>query len=158
MPDFTIVSQNSEEDLRRAASADRVEAAVQELATNILRIARGAGKPERLIDHAVRYVEAARDFFQAHGCWPVPELHDYLDIERKLSVHEPRERAWCRGEDLMVRGALQVAASRLAGQRTQESAGQSEMFEGLYIIEKQREENRKAVSQRVTKPKPRARK
>jgi len=157
MPDLTIVSQNSEADIQRSATEDRVEAAALALATNILRIVRGAGKPERLIDHTLDYVKCAQAFYEAHGRWPVPELHQCLGIDRVFSVEETRKREWCRGEDLMVRGALQVAASRLAGQRTQESAGRSEMFDGLYIIERQREENRKAVRQHSVKPKLRRR-
>ena len=41
----------------------------------------------------------------------------------------------------MIAGSLQMAASRLAGQPTQERAGESEMFKGFYEIEKIREEN-----------------
>lgn len=155
MPDLSIVSERSEADLRRTAAAYQVEGAVQQLATNILRIARGAGKPERLIDHTIAYVKAAQEFFETHGRWPVPELHGYLDIHTGFTTDDARRQAWYHGEDLMVREALQVAASRLAGQLTQERAGHTEMFEGLREIERQLDEYRKAVTQRSVKPTPR---
>lgn len=52
----------------------------------------------------------------------------------------------------MVAGGLQIAASQLLAQNTQERAGESEMFDGLRIIEKQRSENAAARTPKLRKP------
>jgi hypothetical protein len=51
---------------------------------------------------------------------------------------------WEDGIRQMVAGGLQVAASQLLEQRTQEQAGERELFDGLRVIERQRSENRAA--------------
>jgi len=41
-----------------------------------------------------------------------------------------------------MRGGLQVAASRLVGQRTQENRGQTEMMDGVRALDRIREDRR----------------
>lgn len=48
-------------------------------------------------------------------------------------------------------GAMQIVASRLVDQATQAAAGNRQMFDALYEIEKMREENRKGTAARRPK-------
>jgi hypothetical protein len=48
-----------------------------------------------------------------------------------------------RAEHAIVRGSLQIAASRLLDQRTHETAGEDEMYKGLYELEAIRAGRRK---------------
>jgi hypothetical protein len=61
---------------------------------------------------------------------------------------------WEDAVQQMIAGGLQAAASQLLGQLTQERAGEQEMFDGLRIIERQREENHAATMKKSAKRTP----
>jgi hypothetical protein len=55
-------------------------------------------------------------------------------------------------EERIIRGVLQVVASRLVHQRTQEAAGDSEMYDGIRSLENLRAEARKAQAKAARGP------
>jgi hypothetical protein len=127
-----IVAENSEADLARERATEEVRWALQDMAANLLRVVRGAGRPHEVGLQAGRLIEALAAYREVAGMFP----HAY-DLTRFLSVNRDEEmlarcskdeRARAYEEERVVRGALQVAASRLAGQKTQEAAGHHEML------------------------------
>lgn len=142
-----IVSSNSAADIACHRAKDRVAEALRELAANMLRVTRGAGRSYELKAQAEALTKAMQDHWDACGVWPSSdELDRALSIaqERDLEALSDREYEWASSQEKMVRGALQVAASTLLGQRTQRAAGQREMFDGLTGVERIRAENRRA--------------
>lgn len=122
---------NAERDSARQHAAEAVEAQLQDFAANLFRVVRGAGKPHEIGEQAARLVEAYEDFQSAVGRNPSPELITgaFADDERRPRDAEGLLRE--HGERMIIFGALQILASRLVGQRTQESAGYSQMYDGI---------------------------
>jgi hypothetical protein len=162
-----VVSENSERDLAILRAGENVEDALRPLAADILRVARGAGRPEEILRLAAKLVVAAEDYRSVAGDHPIELLAAVL---RGWSQLDPGEGAqWQRSnaERRMVRGALQHVASQLLDQRTHATAGRDELYDGLIEIEGLRAEARRQVraaerlakaarARRKRKPGPRA--
>ncbi|RUM21510.1 hypothetical protein EFD56_03240 [Rhizobium phaseoli] len=158
-PHIRLAVENDQRELDRRNAELDLHWPLKRLAANVIRIVRGAGRPEELGRQCADVVQAYRDYHEALGEWPSSYLiGDTLSI-RHREYRAKTDRAW-EWEDAihqMVAGGLQVAASQLLGQNTQQRAGESEMFDGLRVIEKQRSENAAARMQKP-KPKPKAKK
>jgi len=104
------------------------------MAANLIRVVRGAGKPFEIAENAQTFIQALVKYREVAGDLDVMDqfpamlsfgAKDYL----KLNLDEANlEKA--RGEERAIRGALQIAASRLLGQTTQVRAGEDELSDG----------------------------
>lgn len=141
--------------------------AVRECAANMLRVIRGAGKPHELLLQMKKVIDSAVKFQELHGYWPDDVIAGKLRLDDER--HECLER--CRAGDLSQAavdrwrtdgtldemsaeyitfcGALQIIASRMIGQKTQESAGDSEFHHGLRELEEIRERRRRQVVEEI---------
>jgi hypothetical protein len=100
------------------------------------------------------------EYRAAVGHYPSPEeISDALNIDHDREVMARMSKdsmAWIRAEESVVSGCLQIAASRLLGQSTQEAAGSHEMYDGVIELEGLRSENRKRwAPQKASKGEPR---
>jgi hypothetical protein len=146
-----IVSEKSEADLARERASDQVAWKIRELTANLLRITRGAGKPDEITMQMNDLAAATQGFWDAFGLSPYAD-----EFPRALDVSNDPEttRQW-RAEDRyrddaeerIIRGVLQVVASRLVRQKTQETIGRHEMYDGINALEDIRAEARKARAQ-----------
>lgn len=128
-----IVSENSAEDLARFEAERQVDLALRELAANVLRVVRGAGRPYELDRQAIAFAEACEAYREAVGHYPASEgLGAALHVREILEPGKwgEQEHEFAEAREAMIRGGLQIAASRLLGQPTQERAGESELFDG----------------------------
>lgn len=145
-----IVSDQSPEELaaerlRRAKedAKDDFDRAIRALAINILRITRGAGKPYDVGHQVGTLAEAMRAHWDAFSYWP-----DEADFQRALSYEDEREAEYGPRQqradalETIMRGSLQVVASRLAGQQMQIRAGEAELLDGLREYDIWRSESR----------------
>lgn len=149
-----LASDNSD----TALAAERIRQALhwqlRELTANLMRICRGAGKP-REVEEQIGSIAA---MFAEHrrvvgGGWPPVDVGAMLYLFGRRDHYEKlSERTLTRAlaQNTIVRGSLQIAASELLDQRTQVTAGEYEMLNGLRVIEKQRAEN--AVGRHKPKP------
>ena len=121
--------------------------ALREMAANMLRIIRGAGKSYELLAQMKKTIDSAIKFQGLHGHFP--QVSNYLEIEDKhQKIIERRhagdidqasiDRWWKDGtfekmiaEHTIMCGAFQAVASQLIGQRTQENAGERELHDGI---------------------------
>jgi hypothetical protein len=132
--------------------------AIRDCAANMLRIVRGAGKSYEILHQMQTVIEAAVKFQKAHGHWPSSD-----SIQRELALHDDYEQQLERQQEgklsqetidrwredgmfdrmyakhVMCKGALQIAASGLIGQDTQQRAGESELQQGIRLLEDARE-------------------
>lgn len=147
-----IVSSNTDTEIATERALQRIDWPLRELAANIMRIIRGAGKPEYLVDHLVSVLEAISQYQSVAG--GNPSGHDYykiLDLDRCHTEGFLGARGeWDYAIRDMVEGGLQHAASELLGQGTQEAAGRRQIFQGLTVIEGIREKNRREVMAAAT--------
>jgi hypothetical protein len=143
-----IVSEKSEADLARERASDRVGWKLRELTANLLRITRGAGKPEEIMRQMNGLTAAIQSFWEAVGLSPyADEFSRALDVSNDLETKRhwrPEDRYRDDAEERIIRGVLQIVASRLVHQRAQETIGRSEMYDGINAIEDIRAEERKA--------------
>jgi hypothetical protein len=174
MPDFSIIKgggpdkeerekqeREREQQRTREWTERDVTGAICEVAANILRIIRGAGKPYSLLLEMKRTIDAAVKFQEAHGYWPDHVMANTLRLEpeheRILKGHKEGRFGqevvdhWMaddKFEKTMAEyaiqcGALQIIASDLLGQIPQRAAGDREFHEGLFAWADKREERRR---------------
>jgi hypothetical protein len=159
-----LVAQTSEKDLAMRCASDCIAREIIDLTANLVRVGRGAGRPEdieRQIRELLRWVDAFRNA-AGHGPWPevfADSLRRAWD-QADVASSDDDVDAFHHAERLVVRGALQVFASRLLGQNTQIQTGHNEMYDGIIKIGELRTrwQSPTVNTQRPTLAKPRTRK
>lgn len=133
-----IVSNNTQAEISRKKDLDDISFCLIDLAANILRVIRGAGRPEEICMQIINTAARLKDFKSDHGYGPSSnEVFDMLYLLRAYRNGEPlKDRAIA--DHTIICGALQIAASTLLGQNTQASAGHREMYEGLIEVQRLR--------------------
>jgi hypothetical protein len=145
-----LVSSNSPDDLAKEKAKQKTErarhdvmAALVQLTANLLRVTRGAGRPGAIIPMAMEFIEACAEYRNAAGLNPAPEyLAEALMWQRDFEYimrFDEFNQAHIEADEKMARGALQIVASRLLGQNTQESAGHNELYQGMHEWEEIRD-------------------
>ncbi|CUS43898.1 MAG: hypothetical protein V4610_12590 [Pseudomonadota bacterium] len=130
-----LVSERSETVIAQEAAATSVASAVRELTANLILVSRGAGKARDVGGQALALIESFQEYHDAFGRLPGQELTEFLDHDRLWGDVD-----WSRFDDdyadrhfatiKMVRGALQMTASSLQGQRSDYLAGERELHDG----------------------------
>jgi len=155
-PTLKLVAENSQTKIDTEYAQQIVNRALIELAANIIRVVRGAGRPEDIIRQCADVVNAAVSFDDKSGRWVSPyAIASAIHLEHDQIVDY--ETYWA-GRQLamrrMIRGSLQVAASKLLDQRLQIDQGQREMNDAYTELERLHEELRKerAAKARAARP------
>lgn len=142
---FRVISTNSEEDLAVQRARDELNWPLRDLAANMIRVARGAGKPAQLYEQMIDVVRTMKAYLDhRHGEHLEADIREALEIATSPPDNY-RDDGWSSAERRIVRGSLQVAASKLVCQAPQEAAGKNEIMEGYYAIERIRDANRAAA-------------
>lgn len=148
-PHLRLAVENDRKEIDRERAKRDIEWPLRDLAANIIRVVRGAGKSYDIANQCALVIKAFHQYREQVGCWP-----SSWEIDQALSIREETENptyddAWERehARDSIIRGALQVTASRLVGQNTQEQRGRSEMMDGVRELEHIREEARKRMAE-----------
>ena len=130
-------------------SATAVRDALKELTANLMRIARGAGRPDLIMTQT----QALSGLFAAYREIAGQDLptEDLAAALRLAEIPEDDEAVWSdwdRAVRAMVQGALQVAAAELLAQHAQATAGRKELFTGYRNIEKLHSRQLRRLSRR----------
>ena len=150
-----VVSEQSEEEIRRRKTREALAPRLRVLAANMLRVVRGAGKPLELLRQMEACSAAIRDYAEAHGCLPSVQLfNQMLDCESTWREYRPWieedrkkfEAEWAASGETdrkdairKIRNAsLQATASMLLDQSTQLSVAENDMCAGVDMFEKAR--------------------
>jgi hypothetical protein len=167
MADLQLVSERSAKEVECHNAAADMSWPLRVLAANLLRIIRGAGKPDELEGQCENALAAMQAYLGATGSFPSPHIAHLLRMStrRTRAIGAGRateadiERWNANGEnaredalETICRGALQMVASGLVGQLPQENAGESEIYRGLVVIEELREANRRAAADAARVP------
>jgi hypothetical protein len=164
-----IVSDQSEDDIRRRDTRRGLVWPLRELAANILRIVNGAGKPWELSDQFRACHDAIREYVEAHDALPPDyEVQEILDCDRawhrirpgaeERRAEEPKLEKWQDDSEiereialrLIRKGALQMVASRLLQQIPQQGRGEQDLHNGMRMLERANEQRRKSQAKRKT--------
>lgn len=152
-PKLTIASSKTQEELELAHGLEFIDTLVRNLAGNIIRVIRGAGEPTRLFDqilsihNAIGQLPAGTTVGTVNGAI-VQALDGGLGTEE--GEFEDAVRA-------IERGALRTVAARLMDQSAQVAAGDHDLWEGVYRLERAREASSRRAERQGRKVKPRTR-
>jgi len=137
-----IIASNSEAELGARLALGDLSFNLRELAANMLRVVRGAGRPENLGRQMAEVVALYARYRDQAGAYPSNyDIHQAISLRSEGNARKHTDK-WSHAIDDIVQGSLQIAASQLLGQSTQEAAGESELMEGVARIEAIREANR----------------
>lgn len=147
-----LVSSQSQDDIRRATSLERIKVRLRGMLANMLRVQRGAGRPYSIFNDIVDTAIALSDHYREFGDIGEAFFSNSIDLdvcfaervggEERVRQINLAKSDFDLGQDIMVRGAMQIIASQLLGQMTQESAGDKELFQGFEMVERERAKNR----------------
>jgi hypothetical protein len=140
-PDTDIANENSGSEFDRNVADGQVSYMLRTLAANIIRVARGTGKPHEICLHAAEFLKAVREYHEVFGHFPSS------DGIAEVLLQPPRSDLLARSESegsevLIMHGCLQIVASRLLGQMTHLAIGEHEMYRGIRELEKARAQER----------------
>jgi hypothetical protein len=148
-PPIRIVSEQTEKDIERNRTREEVGFVLREMAANLLRIIRGAGKGYHLMGEMIACVKAFQDFHDAHGHWP-----DSYSIQKALEFDEvpsppldAPDSHWdewnvTNAEMNVCKASLRIAAARLLEQKLQEDHGHNDLRAAIDGLERAREKRR----------------
>lgn len=149
-PRPTLASQNDEADLRKRRLIDELDWPTRELMSNMLRVMRGAGKPHYLVNQVMQLavaIEAAGEVSNSWGLWSEMEQ----TLQSVFKADYPDDIFWS-AEEMIVRGSLQIVASRLVYQHPQACMGERERDEGCRRLELIHERNRQEIQASLRPP------
>jgi len=136
MANLRVVAETSKEAIERKRVTDALEAPLEHLAANVMRIVRGAGKPELLLRQMSDLLELAAEYKAV--CGHLPRAHDIASILHASRDQDPDELEFERqfAFDVICRGALQKLAARIMDQPLQVQSGEQEMSHGIEMLER----------------------
>jgi hypothetical protein len=127
------------------------------MTANLLRVTRGAGRPGAIVMLAGEFIEACVEYRSLAGTYPPSEiLSQMLEWQRDFEYiqrFDDFNQTHILADEMMARGALQIVASRLLGQNTQESAGHHELYNGMRDWEEIRDRRNSEMFRSATKQK-----
>jgi hypothetical protein len=138
-----VVDENSEADIARQQAKWRVDTARRNLAGNLIRVVRGAGRAWDLPQQTQELLQAFIEYQEAAGHLPSSQEMEKalsIDIDRdQLDSTDGEYRAKVAAREMIIGGALRMAAARILDQRLQVVAGEKEFDDGLRYLEQARE-------------------
>ncbi|MBC6718880.1 hypothetical protein H9Q09_22180 [Aurantimonas sp. DM33-3] len=142
-PKPRLVVENDGAAFRAEWAKRSIQSPLRDLAANLMRITRGAGKPHEVGGQCSAVLEAFTEYRGEVGTWPSSwEIQEALELDRPSTSLSDEALEWETGIRAMMYGSLQIAASQLLGQKPQRVAGERELLEGLRPIEERRARSR----------------
>lgn len=142
-PNLHVVSTRTPKEIAQERLGLNVRWQLRELAANLMRVTRGAGKAYMIGRQCAELLEAYDEYFNQVGHYPsdheLATMLDPIDDDEFLDALDDENREMEIAQREMVDGALQITASKLVGQMTQQRAGESQMMDGLRSFVKARE-------------------
>jgi hypothetical protein len=135
-PRRTIAAIRSRRFEQRRCRAN-VENVLCRLTANLLRVTRGAGRAHEIAQQAIDFLKACKESHAQVGYYPAAEFPQMLDTAPELDRPDLNHAV-----HRIVSGALQIIASRLLDQKTQERAREDELYNGIRALERARAESR----------------
>lgn len=142
-----VVSKNSEADIVKHEALNSLNWRLRELAGNLLRMIRGSGGTHLIGIQAKALVDAIVSYHEKVGAYPAAhEIAAPLSIAHEPEVIEGMDEEACEevhAQQAVIRGALQLAASRLLVQPLQGLRGERDMERGMRRYAEARSEKRR---------------
>lgn len=153
-----LVSDQTDDDIRRRAAKAQLIEALSQHAANLLRVVRGAGKPRQIVEDLTFCAHAFDEYRRAHQreaeAEVVASAFDIRDLSHYRGQATAEDRArWLEEGTLAVEEArqhiilasLQIVASRMLDQRPQMERGEEQLSQALRAFFEAKE-NRKRIA------------
>ncbi len=155
MPDLRVVSERSEQEIKKQEAAAALKQALTALTANLIRIVRGAGKPDFIAEHLRDVAVAYANYcdIDVRGV-PADVIRDMLRFEMS-ELPENQDRVdMIIAEHAICRAGLQVAASALVQQDRQRDNGLLDLHRALDLRDRFRaaRERQRRKEAKLTKP------
>jgi hypothetical protein len=160
MPDLKVVSERSAAEMRQQEATRALKATMTSLTGNLIRIVRGVGKEELVLEQVRNFAHAYTAFVDAHGHEaPAGLFNELLQFEQPELPENDELADTILSEYAICRSALQVVASSLLDQERQQGNALSQLRLRLQMWEDERRARRKkrghpAPRKRSINPKP----
>lgn len=143
-PKLTVASETDAADLEKAQAERELSWETREMAANLLRVIRGAGRPYELPQQIINLGEHILETHKTARAWAIwSAMEEALQSAMPDFFDAPEHEAHI---GVIAQGSLQFVASRLLHQRAQEAAGEREIESG--IEERERYFNREREKRR----------
>jgi hypothetical protein len=160
LPDLTVVSERSAEEIKKQRATLELKFALANLTANLIRIVRGAGKPDRVFDDIDGLTGTYNDYCIAFGRPPDgPVVSALLDFNPEQDHPNDDRLDEIQIENAVCRDALQIVASSLVDQRIHRERALHELQTHLrqFVDVRERTKKRRArargvVSRQSQKP------
>jgi len=114
--------------------------ALRELTANLLRVVRGAGRPNQIGRQAVELIAQFKLFYKAHGHYPMSARYsDYLGLfssSEKVASLSAIDKDRVVAEQRLIKASLQIVASDLIHQRVQKSVAENDFYQAFNEMSK----------------------
>lgn len=159
-PPIRVVSEVSKKDIEKNRVKKELEHTLRNMAANLLRIIRGAGKSYDLPNNLVDCLDAYRAFEAAHGHFPdehtVITALDPDEGNKKILGDDSTDLEWslweiAASEDAITMASLQIVASMLVHQRLQETRARNDLNQSIRAMDRYRAQMQ-ALRAAKTKP------
>jgi hypothetical protein len=152
LADLRVVSERSAEEIKKQEATQALKAALVNLTGNLIRVVRGAGKPDRIIEQLHAVAVSYTEYSDAHGGEADSSVYrEMLRFETpELPERDDRARA-VLAEHAICRTALQVVASTMLEQERQQLNALGELRNRLREAEERLFTERKERARAVRK-------
>jgi hypothetical protein len=158
LSDLAVVSERSAEDIIKQRATLALKFSLINLTANLIRVVRGAGKPDRIVDYIDGFVDAFNEYYKVIGHAPTGAmLSDLIRFPDRADLKLDDDRLdEMLLEDAICRSALQMVASTLMEQRIhqEEALGELQGHLRRFVDVRERAKKRRARTRRAAAPKP----
>jgi hypothetical protein len=158
VPDLRVVAERSAKEIKKQKAAGALKAALADLAANLIRIVRGAGKPLMIAEQLHAAAKGYVEFFDAAGENPDAQLlGDLLRLPRPDVDHDTDQGTKEFYEYSILLAGLQKVASILKEQDILQAHANAEFQTRvrMYLdLREQIRKKRRAEMRKLAKPSP----
>ncbi len=150
-----VIVENDPKQIERERLARRLDKHARELTANLMRISRGAGKPEMVEFQCEDLLNTIREHEEKAGIWSSAKgISRAINISRDyVPGASDAELLKKEGFEIIMRGALQLAASKLLDQGITLRNAEKQIFNGIHYIEEWRKEIKSKSDRRLRRKK-----
>lgn len=150
MPDLRVIVGLPDPEIKRRRAEDRLRVPIRELASNVMRVVRGAGRPDDLLEQMQRVIDVSAEYREAVGMWPDGGL--FAEMLHLDDEYRDSDSGLERAVHPVCRSVLQICASRLVKQDMQLRTAESELRTKMLDTVRDHDERLRVRNKRSKRP------
>ena len=139
-----VVAENGPAEVEQAEAIERTRLALRELMANLLRTSRGGGMPSRVGEQCIQVIDAMLAVRKTGGVIPSSKIYEMLDVSEASQAEKGTQSHDMKmAQESVIRGAMQIVASRLADRPLEVAAGEREIERAIERIRAEQDRGEK---------------